>query len=78
MSGPSEVTLVTNRGGVVCCGCGVVRWCSQACAASSWLAHCKVCKRLGAANKAHQARQTATAAAAKDRMQTMQGGSGAA
>jgi hypothetical protein len=46
LSGPSEVTLVTNRGGVVCGGCGVVRWCCRECAASSWPAHCKECKRL--------------------------------
>jgi hypothetical protein len=46
LSGPSEVTLVTNRGGVVCGGCGVVRYCCRKCAASSWPAHRKECKRL--------------------------------
>jgi hypothetical protein len=52
LSGPSEVTLVTNRGGVVCGGCGVVRWCSEACAAKGWSAHRKQCKRLGVARSA--------------------------
>jgi hypothetical protein len=60
LAGPSEVTLVINRGGVVCGGCGVVRWCSQACAAKAWSAHRKECKRLGAANKAYQARKAAS------------------
>jgi hypothetical protein len=52
LSGPSEVTLVTNRGGVVCGGCGVVRFCCSDCAAKGRPAHRKECKRLGASNKA--------------------------
>jgi hypothetical protein len=57
LSGPSEVTLVTNRGGVLCCGCGVVRYCCAECAAKAWPAHCKECKQLRASNKAQHTRR---------------------
>jgi hypothetical protein len=66
MSGPSEVALVTNRGGVVCGGCGVVRYCCVECAAKGWPAHRKECRRLRAANRAHQARKAAAPVAAQE------------
>jgi hypothetical protein len=59
LSGPSEVTLVTNRGGVVCGGCGVVRWCSQECARKGWPTHRKECTKLKAMNLSCQAARPA-------------------
>jgi hypothetical protein len=48
-SGTGEAGLITSRRGVVCSGCGVVRYCSPACARLAWPAHRKVCGRLAAA-----------------------------
>jgi hypothetical protein len=47
--GPSETWLVHNRRGVLCGGCGVVRYCCPEHARHSWPTHRKVCRRLGAA-----------------------------
>jgi hypothetical protein len=49
LAGPSEAGLVENGRGVVCAGCGVVRYCSDICAKKAWPAHGHVCGRLGAA-----------------------------
>jgi hypothetical protein len=48
-AGPSEAGLVANSRGVLCQGCGVVRYCSRACARRAWPTHRKVCGRLAAA-----------------------------
>jgi hypothetical protein len=47
--GPSEAWLVENSRGLLCGGCGVVRYCSAEHARHSWPKHRKVCRRLGAA-----------------------------
>jgi hypothetical protein len=44
-----EASLVVNCRGSVCGGCGVVRYCSAACAQQDWPAHRRVCRRLAAA-----------------------------
>jgi hypothetical protein len=49
MDGPSEAGLVANRRGALCSRCGVVRYCSPACARLAWPLHRKVCVRLAAA-----------------------------
>jgi hypothetical protein len=52
--GGCEASLVVNRRGSVCGGCGVVRYCSHACALQDWPAHRRVCRRLAAAAAAAQ------------------------
>jgi hypothetical protein len=47
--GGCEASLVVNRRGSVCGGCGVVRYCSAACAQQDWPGHRRVCRRLAAA-----------------------------
>jgi hypothetical protein len=49
LDGPSEAGLVTNRRGVLCSGCGVVRFCNRFHARLAWPAHRLVCGRLAAA-----------------------------
>jgi hypothetical protein len=44
-----EASLGVNRKGSVCGGCGVVRYCSPACAQQDWAGHRRVCRRLAAA-----------------------------
>jgi hypothetical protein len=44
-----EASLGVNRKGSVCGGCGVVRYCSPACAQRDWPEHRRVCRRLAAA-----------------------------
>jgi hypothetical protein len=44
-----EASLGVNRKGSVCGGCGVVRYCSPACAQRDWPEHRRVCRRLRAA-----------------------------
>jgi hypothetical protein len=46
--GGCEASLVVNCRGSVCGGCGVVRYCSAACAQQDWPGHRRVCRRLGA------------------------------
>jgi hypothetical protein len=48
LNGPSEAGLVSGRRGVVCSGCGVVRYCCAEHARGAWPAHSKVCGRLAA------------------------------
>jgi hypothetical protein len=50
-----EATLVVNRKGSVCGGCGVVRYCSAACAQKDWAGHRRVCRKLAAAAAAGDA-----------------------
>jgi hypothetical protein len=47
--GGCEASLVVNCRGSVCGGCGVVRYCSAACAQQDWAGHQRVCRRLAAA-----------------------------
>jgi hypothetical protein len=47
--GGCEASLVVNCRGSVCGGCGVVRYCSAACAQQDWAGHRRVCRRLAAA-----------------------------
>jgi hypothetical protein len=47
--GGCEASLVVNCRGSVCGGCGVVRYCSAACAQQDWPGHRRVCRRLAAA-----------------------------
>jgi hypothetical protein len=49
-----EATLVVNRKGSVCGGCGVVRYCGAACAQKDWAGHRRVCRKLAAAAVAAQ------------------------
>jgi hypothetical protein len=49
-----EASLGVNRKGGVCGGCGVVRYCSAACAQQDWPGHRRVCRRLAAAAAAKQ------------------------
>jgi hypothetical protein len=49
LDGPSEAGLVANGRGVLCSGCGVVRFCSPECARKAWPDHRWVCERLAAA-----------------------------
>jgi hypothetical protein len=44
--------VVNNHTGGVCGGCGVVRYCSAACAQRDWPHHRRVCRRLAAARAA--------------------------
>jgi len=44
-----EASLGVNRKGSLCGGCGVVRYCSAACAKQDWPGHRRVCRRLAAA-----------------------------
>jgi hypothetical protein len=50
-----EASLGVNRKGSMCGGCGVVRYCSAACAQQDWPGHRRVCRRLAAAAAAAQA-----------------------
>jgi hypothetical protein len=46
--GGCEASLVVNCRGSVCGGCGVVRYCSAACAQQDWPGHRRVCRQLAA------------------------------
>jgi hypothetical protein len=46
--GSCEAALGVNRKGSVCGGCGVVRYCSAACAQQDWPGHRRVCRPLAA------------------------------
>jgi hypothetical protein len=55
--GSCEAALGVNRKGSVCGGCGVVRYCSAACAQQDWPGHRRVCRRLAAALVAQRDRR---------------------
>jgi hypothetical protein len=53
----SQDGLAVNCKGSVCGGCGVVRYCSAACAQQDWPGHRRVCRRLAAAAAASKDQQ---------------------
>jgi hypothetical protein len=58
--GGCEASLVVNCRGSVCGGCGVVRYCSAACAQQDWPGHRRVCRRLAPAAAAARACNAST------------------
>lgn len=47
LAGPTDASLVVNNLEARTCGsCGVIRYCSAACASADWPKHCLTCRRL--------------------------------